>query len=461
MNVLEHSSGRIFLIAGILVLFASVSLFSPSHTAVASSSTGVIVPLYAYPGSTWQGLIQAKEAYPSVPVIAVINPSNGPGSYQDPTILQGVRSLQAAGITVVGYIYTQYAARSLSLVESDIAAYRNLYGLSGVFFDEMSNVPGFEWYYSSLTSYVHSRGMYLSVGNPGTGVPASFVGTVDLLVIYENAGLPSISLIASRTDGYSKQHFSMTPYAVGYVSQSYISSASYYLSYMYITNGQYPNQYSVLPSYFSSFMSDLAGENGINPGGVALTVNSVSLDGSPINGIWTVTKSTGGLILASGFSPLTYSALSGGNYIVSASNYGNYVFSHWSTGATSNTITFSPTHSTTLTAYYNTTSGTVTVPMNSVSFRRSVISRLHTLIQSSGSATQSSSPSPSNNSNTSNADSSATSSVRPFSGPPFSGSGGSFSLDVVAVLVVVAVAVAGIVGFTRRKRENAIRALFS
>lgn len=125
MNVLEHSSYRLFLIAVALVLFASVSFLSPPPAAVASTSTtGVIVPLYAYPGPMWQGLIQAKQAHPSVPVIAIINPDNGPGSWQDPTILQGVRSLQAAGITVVGYVYTQYAARSLSSVESDINAYK-------------------------------------------------------------------------------------------------------------------------------------------------------------------------------------------------------------------------------------------------------------------------------------------------------------------------------------------------
>src|SRR5487761_1491217 len=156
MNVLEHSSSRMFLIAALLILFASVSFFSQPRTAAASTSTtGVIVPLYPYLGPMWQDLLQAKQAHPSVPVIAVINPSNGPGSYQDPNILQGVSALQAAGITVVGYIYTQYASRSLSSIESDVNAYKNFYGLSGVFFDQMSNVPGYEWYYSTLTSYVH------------------------------------------------------------------------------------------------------------------------------------------------------------------------------------------------------------------------------------------------------------------------------------------------------------------
>ncbi len=365
MNVLEHSSYRLFLIAVALVLFTSVSLLSPPPAAVASTSTtGVIVPLYAYPGPMWQGLIQAKQAHPSVPVIAIINPDNGPGSWQDPTILQGIRSLQAAGITVVGYVYTQYAARSLSSVESDIYAYKYLYGVNGIFFDQMSNVPGNEWYYSTLTSYVKSHGMYLSVANPGTGVPASFVSTVDLIILYENAGLPSVSLVSSRTDGYSKQHFAMTPYAVSYVSSSYVSSVSNYLSYIYITNGQYPDQYTALPYYFSSLMSDLAGVvNRIAQSTVTLTVRSVGPGGSPINGLWTVVSSSSGSTFATGFSPLTYSAISGGHYVVSASNYGQYVFSHWSNGATSNTITVTPTAATTLYAYYNIRSSTSQEPL--------------------------------------------------------------------------------------------------
>ncbi len=393
MNVLEHSSSRLFVIAAVLVLFASVSLFSPPRTAVASSSTGVIVPLYAYPGAMWQGLIQAKQANPSVPVIAVINPDNGPGSWQDPTIVQGVNSLQAAGITVIGYVPTEYAGRSLSSVESEVNAYANMYGLSGIFFDQMSNVPGYEWYYSTLTNYVHSSGMSLSVGNPGTGVPSSFVGTVDLLVIYENAGLPSISLLASRTDGYSSQNFAMIPYDVGYASQSYISSASNYLSYMYITDGQYPDQYSALPSYFSSLMSDLAtggsGGFGSGSGSVALTIQSVGMDGTQFNGMWTVISSPDGTVLATGYTPFTYSAIPGTQYVVSVSNYQNTVFSNWGDGTTSNTIDVSPTQATTLTAYYNTGSSQSTsqsqVPLtvDSASLGGSPVSGLRVYVQSS------------------------------------------------------------------------------
>lgn len=391
MNVLEHSSRRVLMIAAVLVLFASLSLLAPPRTASASStsSTGVLVPLYTYPGSVWSDLLSAKHSFPTIPMIAIINPNNGPGSYQDPTILNGVRQLQAAGITVVGYVYTQYAARSVGSVESDIYNYKQLYGLSGVFFDQMSNVPGEESYYSTLTSYTHSLGMYLTVGNPGTGVPNSFISTVDLLNIYENAGLPSLSVIAQRTSGASPSHFSITPYAVGSISQSYVQSAANYVGYMYISSGQYPNQWNYLPPYFSTFLSYLGTGGGVGGGNIPLTVNTVSSSGSSIGGLYTVVETGSGSIVDTGFSPLSYNVQSGGTYVVSVSNYGNYVFSHWSNGDTSNSITITPTSATTLTAYYTTGSGggggggQVPLTITSVDLNGNPVQGLRTIVETS------------------------------------------------------------------------------
>ena len=364
----------------ILFLFASPLFVASLHVgATSTSSTGVIVPLYVYPGTMWQGLIQAKHAYPSVPIIAIINPSSGPGTWQDPNILQGVKSLQSAGIAVAGYIYTSYASRSIYSAESDIRAYKYFYGVNGIFLDQMSNVPGYEWYYSTLNSYAKSLGMTITVGNPGTTVPSSFIDTVDILNIYENKGLPSISSLASWTSGYSKSNFAMTTYGVSSVSSSYVSSASKYLGYMYITDGSYPNPYTALPWYFSNLLADLSTSS--DPP-TTLTVNSVNLGGSPISGLWTVIRSSSGVVLATGYTPFTYAATSGTEYIVSVSNYGNYVFSHWSNGVTSNSITITPTQSTTLVAYYNTGSTQVPLTVNSVTLTGSPISGLWTVIRS-------------------------------------------------------------------------------
>jgi Spherulation-specific family 4 len=142
------------------------SLVHPASAAT-QSSTGLIVPLYGYPSATWTTLAQQKLANPSVPIVAVINPSNGPGTAQDPNFVSGIQTLKSAGITVIGYTDTSYAGSPLSSVESAILGYKTLYGLSGVYLDEMSNVPGHESYYSTLTQYADSIGMSLVIGNPG------------------------------------------------------------------------------------------------------------------------------------------------------------------------------------------------------------------------------------------------------------------------------------------------------
>ena len=43
--------------------------------------TGTVVPLYSYPtNAAWRTVIDAKLAHPTVPVVAVVNPANGPGA---------------------------------------------------------------------------------------------------------------------------------------------------------------------------------------------------------------------------------------------------------------------------------------------------------------------------------------------------------------------------------------------
>lgn len=462
MNLLEKSTSRLFLIVAILVVLCSAFFVSPPRAAVASSGTGVIVPLYAYPGSMWSGLIQAKEQYPSIPMIAIINPDNGPGSYQDPTILNGVRELQSVGITVVGYISTDYGAVSESSVESQANSYHQLYGLSGAFFDQMSNVNGYQSYYSSLTAYVDSDGMWLTIGNPGTGISSSFFNTVDILCIYENAYAPSISAIASRTGGYSRSEFTMMPYEVSSISSSYVSQASSYLGYMYITNGVYPSQYTSLPWYFTTLLSYLGGGSGgggstttttSGNGNSALTIKAVAVNGPVLSGLWTVVASTSGSVLAKGFTSLTYYAISGDRYEVSVSDYGDYQFSHWSNGATTNTITVTVTGAMTLTAYFSKTTQTPTTPTLSEVGAQMVVQKVHML--QSGPASQSQAPVVGySNQQVSTVHNSSLVQQAPIAPPP-SNPVNVFQLTV-AVLVVAVLIVAGIVGFTRKH----LRALF-
>src|SRR5712691_12883907 len=102
-NFLYESSRRVFCFSVLVTLpFVSVVAAVPGTAFAASSLTfgnsGLAIPLYTYPcfttaQCTWTTVIQARQAYPSVPLLAVINPNSGPGRSKDPNDVQGIRNL--------------------------------------------------------------------------------------------------------------------------------------------------------------------------------------------------------------------------------------------------------------------------------------------------------------------------------------------------------------------------------
>ncbi|HXU94936.1 MAG TPA: spherulation-specific family 4 protein, partial [Candidatus Nitrosotalea sp.] len=130
--MIEQSS-RKFIGMFVILLIITTPLTVLSHQAHAASSTGVMVALYTYPDGTWDTVAQAKSAHPSVPVVAIINPNNGPGSSRDANYVSGIQKLHAAGVVVLGYDATGYASRGISAVESDINTWKSLYSIDGIF----------------------------------------------------------------------------------------------------------------------------------------------------------------------------------------------------------------------------------------------------------------------------------------------------------------------------------------
>ncbi|SMH71421.1 putative spherulin 4 [Candidatus Nitrosotalea okcheonensis] len=260
-----------------------------------AGQTGVMVPLYSYPGSYWTQVIQAKNAHPSVPIVAIINPNSGPGSSSDPNYVSGIQQLQAAGVKVLGYVYTSYGARSASTVESDINSYNNWYHVNGIFFDEMANTAGLETYYSSLSGYTKSLGMTMTVGNPGTDTLSSYIGTMDVLDIYENPGMPALTDLTGWHTSYPKSNFGLIAFGVGSLPiQSTITTDSTYVGYVYITDDVLPNPYDTVPSYLSTEvgMLDTGSTLTIPQSPTSLTATTIS--SSQINLSWTAPSNNGG-----------------------------------------------------------------------------------------------------------------------------------------------------------------------
>ncbi len=262
-----------------------------------STPTGVMIPLYSYPGNDWNIVEQAKLAHPSVPIVVIINPDNGPGGSKDTNYVAGVNNLRSAGVIVLGYVYTSYAARASASVIADINTYKSWYNVSGIFFDEMSNVQGNAGYYSALSNYAKSIGFEFTVGNPGETVPASYLGSVDCIVAYENEGLPNISSLVSMDSSFSKNGIAAISYGVNVLSTSYTNSASNYIGYIYVTDAGLPNPYSELPSYFLSLVSALDTSSMTSSTSAATktvtdTTSQSSTVANSVTNIQTVTTST-------------------------------------------------------------------------------------------------------------------------------------------------------------------------
>ncbi len=225
-----------------------------------SSGVGTLVPLYTYPSdASWSAIVTAKKAHPSVVVVAVFNPSSGPGSSKDSTFVTATAELQAAGIIVLGYVATGYTARDPDTeVKPEIDDYLAWYpATTGIFFDEQSNTAGDETYYSELDAYAKQKGLTFTVGNPGTDTAESFVGALDMMLIYETDGLPSVSSLGGWHAGYDKKNFGIIPYAVPSLDTTFVAQAKQSVGYIYLTDDDLPNPWDSLPPYFDALLGEL------------------------------------------------------------------------------------------------------------------------------------------------------------------------------------------------------------
>src|SRR2546426_10814653 len=253
---LEEVSKRFLPIIAVVVLsVAAASAIRPSN-AVGSNPTGLVIPLYTDPSTgTWAAVLNAKLSHLSVPMIVVINPNNGPGTYPEPGYLAGIKAFQAAGISVLGYMATGYAKTYIGLVQHDLYAYWSWYALDGIMFDEMSDSMMDQGYYATLNAYVKQIGMTYTMGNPGTSVPMGLIGTLDSLAIYESPGYPMISVL-SQYSAYPKTDFATIAIGVP-LNTAFLASASPYVGWVWVTNDSLPNPYDSLPSYFMSLVAAL------------------------------------------------------------------------------------------------------------------------------------------------------------------------------------------------------------
>jgi spherulation-specific family 4 protein len=268
-------------------------LFAVLALRASAAPLGILVPAYFDPSSgLWSGLNFAASR---VPLIAIMNPNNGPGLTQNASYVSALSSLHAAGGRVIGYVYSSYATRATNTVKADIDLYFSFYAVDGIFVDEMTNDADTNHlnYYATLYQYIQTKGTNLLVaGNPGINTLETYLTrpTADLLVTFEsNSGYTTLTVDGWVTNHLARQ-FSHLPYNVpdaGTMTNYVNLAASRNAGWIYVTDDILPNPWDTLPSYWTNEVNYIRSLNQSAPGtrlSIATPTNgraSLQVSGAP------------------------------------------------------------------------------------------------------------------------------------------------------------------------------------
>jgi hypothetical protein len=321
----------------------------PPPAKIDYSKTGIYFPLFAPPGPLWDNVLAYRNAHPFLPWIAVVDPYHGPGQQFDANYARNIEKLQSSHVVVLGYVSTRWGERPPDLIKDDIKRYKEWYRTDGIMLDEMVSNPGFEGHYSGLTRYAKSLGLSPVIGNVGTNISPSYVGTVDSIGTAEGDGVPPLSWLKGWHLDYSKGNFVYITYSQSWIDPEYVAESSKYVRLLYITDDTMPFPYDSFPSYFDEVVSalDPGGQNNLRN----LSVKAHDLLGNALNGTL-ATVTSGKDTLASGPMPLTYVGSKGLTYTVTAQGNQTYAFDHWDDGSTNPSRTVTLDSSKVLRAYY-------------------------------------------------------------------------------------------------------------
>lgn len=159
---------------------AAVGSAGTSGVSAGPPRMAVGLPAYFSPGEAWSVAVAGQ---PTVRHL-IANPSSGPGVTADPAYVRVVAASRQAGVEVLGYVSTRWGRRPLDDVHREIAAYRQWYGITSIFFDEASSSGHELPYYRTLATSVRTSAGRVAL-NPGTVPDERYAALADLLVVFE------------------------------------------------------------------------------------------------------------------------------------------------------------------------------------------------------------------------------------------------------------------------------------
>ena len=150
----------------------------------------LLIPMYIYPSYFDEGggrVAAVQSACPAASIV-IANVASGPGTSINGDFTTQIPLAQAAGLTVLGYVPTNYGATSAATVEGQVDDWYSWYGVDGIFFDEAATSTGDQPYYQALYDYVKAKPASgrLVVINPGSPTDVSYMTACDIVIDFED-----------------------------------------------------------------------------------------------------------------------------------------------------------------------------------------------------------------------------------------------------------------------------------
>jgi hypothetical protein len=245
-----------------LVMAAGVILVAPLEAQDQNKkpTLQLWVPAYYYPFGKglqeWDRLLASAR---KAPIVAIVNPDSGPGNKRDTNYTAVIARGRKAGVTLVGYLGTQYTKRSLADVKADVDRWVRFYPqIQGIHVDEQSSEAKQTPYYAKLCAYIKRRiPDALVLSNPGTDCAAEYLSesAADVVCLFErDKGYEDFNP-AAWTARFPPHRFAAQAYQVDTAAKmaAYVQEAvRRRIGCVYFTDAQGVNPYDRLPSYWEA-----------------------------------------------------------------------------------------------------------------------------------------------------------------------------------------------------------------
>ncbi|MCC6313924.1 MAG: spherulation-specific family 4 protein [Thermomicrobiales bacterium] len=228
----------------------------------------IIVPAYFPPGPEWERIIAAAPVVEYV----ILNIHNGPGREPDPAFQDVVRRAQAAGIKVLGYVYTDMANENAETLKQQIRDFQTWYRVDGIHLDGAQDDDWAIPYYRDIAQTIKVGGQPSQPGgealpgvvmlNPGYTPDEGFMEFVDLAEVYEYYyGHYLTQEFPGWLHDYPADRFLHVvrdvPDTIQALDQILDLARQRNAGYVYITDHTDPLDYKKLPSFWDAQVASL------------------------------------------------------------------------------------------------------------------------------------------------------------------------------------------------------------